>query len=258
MGAVLRNISGLIFNNLLVLDEYIVYTTGKNNEKRYKWKCKCLLCNKEVFRLNSALIKGDYKDCGCQSNIFNEDNFQDTCEKLIGQKFGWLEVVGIEKIKKENKIVCRCTKCNESIVKKSLVYLKKSKDIKCINCHYNINNNNEYIVPQHYINSIIRGAKSRNIEYNVSREHLDDVIKRQNFKCVYTGLDISFTDSSHKNRSNKSASLDRIDSEKGYIEGNIQWVHKDINIMKWDLSNLEFLSYIELIYKNKIQKENNK
>lgn len=27
-------------------------------------------------------------------------------------------------------------------------------------------------------------------------------------------------------------SLDRIDSKKGYVVGNVQWVHKDINRMK--------------------------
>lgn len=29
-----------------------------------------------------------------------------------------------------------------------------------------------------------------------------------------------------------TASLDRIQNDKGYIEGNVQWVHKDINRMK--------------------------
>ena len=29
-----------------------------------------------------------------------------------------------------------------------------------------------------------------------------------------------------------NASLDRIDSSKGYVKDNIQWVHKDVQIMK--------------------------
>lgn len=36
-------------------------------------------------------------------------------------------------------------------------------------------------------------------------------------------------------------SLDRVDSSKGYIRGNIQWVTKRINWMKGDLSMEEFL-----------------
>lgn len=43
------------------------------------------------------------------------------------------------------------------------------------------------------------------------------------------------------NMSHGTASLDRIDSSKGYIEGNVQWVHKYVNVMKWDFSMEEFL-----------------
>lgn len=35
-------------------------------------------------------------------------------------------------------------------------------------------------------------------------------------------------------------SLDRIDSNKGYIENNIQWVVKEINFMKNNLTEKEF------------------
>ena len=38
-----------------------------------------------------------------------------------------------------------------------------------------------------------------------------------------------------------TASLDRIDSSKGYIKGNVQWVHKNINYMKQEMTNEEFL-----------------
>lgn len=36
-------------------------------------------------------------------------------------------------------------------------------------------------------------------------------------------------------------SLDRIDSNKGYVEGNVQWVHKDVNMMKQSYSNERFI-----------------
>jgi hypothetical protein len=41
-----------------------------------------------------------------------------------------------------------------------------------------------------------------------------------------------------------------IDSSKGYIEGNIQWVHKDINNMKWDFTQEEFINYCKLVANN--------
>jgi len=38
-----------------------------------------------------------------------------------------------------------------------------------------------------------------------------------------------------------AGSLDRIDSGLGYDLGNIQWVHKNVNQMKWTLSQAAFI-----------------
>ena len=43
-----------------------------------------------------------------------------------------------------------------------------------------------------------------------------------------------------RHNDSKTASLDRIDSSKGYTEDNIQWVHKDVNQMKMDLPEQRF------------------
>lgn len=42
--------------------------------------------------------------------------------------------------------------------------------------------------------------------------------------------------------------LDRIDSSKGYIEGNVQWVHKDVNMMKQNYSQKYFIEMCKKIY----------
>lgn len=44
-----------------------------------------------------------------------------------------------------------------------------------------------------------------------------------------------------------SASIDRIDPSKGYIKGNIQWVHKRINTMKNDMTEIEFVNWCNLV-----------
>lgn len=56
------------------------------------------------------------------------------------------------------------------------------------------------------------------------RKFAANLLEEQNFKCALTGLLISFDDN--------TASLDRIDSKQPYITSNMQWVHKDVNIMK--------------------------
>ena len=44
-----------------------------------------------------------------------------------------------------------------------------------------------------------------------------------------------------------TASLDRIDSNKGYIKGNVQWVHKDVNTMKMDHTQEEFIKICTMV-----------
>ena len=51
-----------------------------------------------------------------------------------------------------------------------------------------------------------------------------------------------------------TASLDRIDSKKGYIEGNIQWVHKDINRMKWAFNEDYFIKLCNNIYQYNLER----
>jgi hypothetical protein len=46
----------------------------------------------------------------------------------------------------------------------------------------------------------------------------------------------------------QTASLDRIDSLKGYIEGNLQWIHKDLNRSKMDYSNQEYINLCKAVF----------
>ena len=96
--------------------------------------------------------------------------------------------------------------------------------------------------------SIIRcKAKHRNIEFNISLEYAQKILDQQNHRCIYSGIDITFPQSARDR--NFTASLDRIDSSKGYIEGNIQWLDKRVNSMKNDMSESEFLELCQTITK---------
>ena len=89
-------------------------------------------------------------------------------------------------------------------------------------------------------------AKKRNINLNISIEYAWELFKKQNGKCSLSGMDIYFS----TNNQYGTASLDRIDSQKGYIEGNVQWIHKDINWMKNDFKQEDFIKYCKLIAVN--------
>jgi hypothetical protein len=85
------------------------------------------------------------------------------------------------------------------------------------------------------------GAEARNIQFDISIEYAWNVFLAQNRKCALSGIDIGF--GGKWNSTDTTASLDRIDSSKPYIEGNIQWVHKKLNIMKSDMSDEQFTEW---------------
>lgn len=85
----------------------------------------------------------------------------------------------------------------------------------------------------------------RNISFNLGVEDAWKRFVEQRGWCVLTGLEIDWasysgmTERGTQRCSGGSASLDRIDNSRGYEPGNIQWVHKDVNCMKWDLTTEE-------------------
>jgi hypothetical protein len=79
-------------------------------------------------------------------------------------------------------------------------------------------------------------ANTRKIEFNITPEYAWRIWIEQDGKCALTGDILNL-----KSIYEITASLDRINSNQGYIEGNIQWLHKDVNIAKNRMNNEEFI-----------------
>ena len=97
---------------------------------------------------------------------------------------------------------------------------------------------------------IAKSASRRNLEYRLTPEFLWQLYLKQDRKCSLSGLSIKFGKGPKT-----TASLDRIDNTKGYIETNVQWVHKDINWMKQDYTQEEFIEYCKNVYFTNVAKE---
>lgn len=85
---------------------------------------------------------------------------------------------------------------------------------------------------------IQRGAKARNIECLVTKEYLNNLFIKQNGICAITGdvlPDIN------------KASLDRLDSSLGYIEGNVQWVTVQANESKHVMTMAELITFCKKV-----------
>jgi len=81
-------------------------------------------------------------------------------------------------------------------------------------------------------NRFKKSAESRSIDWNLTE---DQMFSGYTGKCQLTGWDIGITYSDH------AASLDRIDSSKGYAQDNIQWVHAMVNMCKNKYSQDKFV-----------------
>ena len=93
-------------------------------------------------------------------------------------------------------------------------------------------------IPGVYWNQISHGARYRNLEFSITIEYANDLFQEQQGLCFYTGRPLHFIGVEYRDR---TASLDRKDSSLGYIKGNVQWVHKEINQMKWSATHEHFI-----------------
>ncbi|UFK09526.1 hypothetical protein [Xanthomonas phage DES1] len=82
-------------------------------------------------------------------------------------------------------------------------------------------------------NSIKCRAKRRNFEYDLPTSYLVDLYNKQQGKCARTQVLLIGTDSPGKSTINKhTASVDRIDPDKGYTKDNIELVSYICNVAK--------------------------
>lgn len=101
------------------------------------------------------------------------------------------------------------------------------------------------------LHSTIKGRCLRSgKEFNLTLSYLLELWISQEGKCSYlkTDLVLPSTDYSHDNSNpNKLASLDRIDSSKGYVEGNVQFIALTLNYSKNKYSEEIMLELFEMI-----------
>lgn len=138
------------------------------------------------------------------------------------------------------------TASKQKVVNNSQAGCNKCKSNRfCGNTHKNWKSECEHVTGMYFQMCKLTASK-RKLDFSITREYLDEIFKAQNKKCKYTGYDLYFTKNNHRG----NASLDRIDSSKGYVHNNVQWVHKDVNTIKMDLSEEKFLEICRIITEN--------
>ncbi len=170
---------------------------------------------------------------------------------LTNRRFGKLLVVSDTGRRKSRrpiwKCLCDCGKSVEVLGKYLLV-----GDTKSCGC-YRIGNahNRDALgeITKSFWTPIVKQAERRGIPFEITREFAWQLYIDQNRKCALTGDVITFALNIRDERGSHTASLDRVDNSLGYTMGNVQWVHKKVNIMKNVMSNQELALWCEKIYK---------
>lgn len=84
-------------------------------------------------------------------------------------------------------------------------------------------------------------SDGRDVEHSITLKYIIDLYIEQNGVCAISGLDLD----------EDVMSLDRIDSNLGYVKGNVQWVHFDINRMKSNFSEEYFKELCKAVARGK-------
>lgn len=164
----------------------------------------------------------------------------------IGRKYGQWTVISTE-IKRHGdinrtaffRVQCQCGGTGW----RNAYSLESGRTKACKSCCKCPNNLSSFILS--YYRRIKRRAISSNFPFNITPEYLQTLYENQQGKCALTGLPIEFKE--HYLQGSQTSSLDRINSDYGYIVGNLQWVHKDINFMKGLLSQKRFIELCSLV-----------
>jgi hypothetical protein len=181
---------------------------------------------------------------------------------LMGQKFGKLTVVDRDTSKwyqnKRYRSVwkCQCECGNTSSVRSISLRQGVTKSCGCIAKQripgpQNSNFKGYKELPLSLWSQIQNRAVKIGVPVDVSIEFLWELYLKQNQLCALSGREIQF--GSHQSiglNPKGTASLDRIDSSKGYVKENVQWVHKDVNMMKQGYDQNYFLDTCKRIVNN--------
>lgn len=184
-----------------------------------------------------------------EQNITEDLSKKEMARRVNGNENGWnfsRSVDGILEILGEDSLFDIISKFNivkelkpENAIKTEFGY-KTNKNIKRLDSSEKTQDN---IIAQFLLKKSSQCRRRRNkvLEYNLTLEYIKELLLKQEYKDYYTG---------QVPENYEDYSIDRIDSNLGYIEGNIVITTNRVNAMKNDMSTEEFKKLISDIYKN--------
>lgn len=220
----------------------VAESAGSNKRGDRLWKCTCDCGNTTIVKTNN-LRSGRIKSCGCKKKGPKRN------DDIIGQRFGRLMITGFS-----HSDACRASiydyrcDCGEiGKVRKHHLMNGKTRSCGCLSVDRLWHGYKE--ISGSYWYRLQIGAKERSYIFDITIEEVWDIFEKQSRKCIFTGLPLAFS-KSFKSKE-QTASLDRINPDLGYVRGNVQWVHKEINMMRGKRTVDEFIKWCKLVAQKK-------
>ena len=150
--------------------------------------------------------------------------------------------------KNENKRWVRfCPKCKEQVthLRRNYCIGASLMEQPCKKCSNKTNHPSGMVgaVRLAWFESFSKSAISRGYSWNLTPEELNEMHEEQDGLCALSGLSIGWSKVGWEH----SASIDRLDNDKGYFLDNIQLVHKKINMMRGSLTVDDFLELCQAV-----------
>lgn len=120
--------------------------------------------------------------------------------------------------------------------------------------HNNPKKHDEYSIFRPVLKTIKQRIKDRPRDFDLTLKHLKEIWDEQEGKCPFTGFDLelrTYNTKKDKLLHIKSASLDRIDNSKGYVQGNVRWVSVMYNFARNKFSDEDVVEFAQAVVKNR-------
>ena len=224
---------GQRFGKWTVIDSTPIYTTG--GQRNVKVQCEC---GKIEYKHWSSLRLGKTTQCLQCSRKERRTPI------VVGKTYKHWTVIGdAETFNGQLRYRCRC-KCGHEQYLTAAALTNTTRWFQCRYCSTAANVDKRTLSTRvgdltlSKFNRIKTKASIRRIEFNLTLVYLWNLYLTQNRKCAITGDELPNI---------SKASLDRIDSSKGYIEGNVQWVTAQANNCKHTLSMPELYEFAQKV-----------
>jgi hypothetical protein len=192
-------------------------------------------------------------------------NFKD----LTGREFGRLWVIGRLAVdgKRYARWQCICKCGNRKVVLGGNLLSGRTKSCGCLQTESrfiharhtnrrrgerNLNWTGHGEISGSWWRNLQRNARERNLSVEITLGQAWELFLRQDRKCALTGLPLAFA--SRCSGDEQTASLDRIDNSRGYVPGNVRFLHKTMNEIKFDRSDEETLRFARLMVEHEDRK----